>query len=129
MANTNPPNDTRFRSTEKPELSLAEVETRLKFIQLQRLEREEAAVQEELENQVKSRQAGIDSVRQKMAGEKQKQASCSHLKENGRTHLAGQKDHSGIIHLICQNCQKHWKGNEIPPGLFPTGESAVGGPH
>lgn len=127
MANS--PNDTRFKSPGQNEPSLADVETRLKLIQLQRLEREEAAIEEEIENQKKSRQAGIDSVRQKMASEKQKQASCSHLKENGRTQLAGQKDHSGIIHLICQNCQKHWRGNEIPPGLFPTGDGSVGGPH
>jgi len=126
MANS--PNDTRFKSPGQPDTSMAEIEERLKLIQLKRLEREEAAIEEEIENQKKARQAGIDSVRQKMASEKQKQASCSHLKENGRTQLAGQKDHSGIIHLICQNCQKHFLGNQIPPGLFPTGDGAIGGP-
>ena len=127
MANS--PKDTRFKPVTAAEPSLADVEVRLKLIQLQRLEREEAQIEEERSNLEKARQAGIDSVRQKMAAEKQKQALCSHRKENGRTQLAGQKDHSGIIHLICQNCQKHWKGSEIPPDLFPNGDGQVGGPH
>ena len=129
MANPNQPNDTRFKTPTPIELSANDIEEKLKLIQLKRAMREEAAIEEEIDNLAKSREAGIVAIRQKMEGEKQKQAGCSHLKENGSTQLAGQKDHSGIIHLICQSCQKHFAGNQIPPSLFPNREGAIGGPH
>jgi len=129
------PNDTKFKPAVKSpaqdpdNYNVDALEKRLKLIQLQRLEREEALLAEADKALIQSRQAGIDSVKMKMANEAAKQRGCSHLKENGRTHLAGQKDHSGIINLICQGCQKHFKGDQIPAGLFPTGDGAVGGPH
>lgn len=134
--NTPPSNDTRFKP--KPALvspaqdpdnfDIDNLEKRLKLIQLQRLEREEALIAEAETAKIIARQAGIDSVKSQMAQAKAKQANCNHLKENSRTHLAGQKDHSGIINLICQRCQKQFIGNQIPPHLFPNSEFAIGGP-
>lgn len=128
-------NDTRFKSpltspAQDPEnFQMDDLEKRLKMIQLQRMEREELAIAEAEKALITARQAGIDSVKMKMANEKAKQDYCSHRKENQDTHLAGQKDHSGVINLICQGCQKAWRGTEtIPHGLFPTREGACGGP-
>lgn len=139
MANDNTPtnpNDTRFKN--KPALvspaqdpdnfDIDNLEKRLKLIQLQRLEREEAAIADMEKAKIIARQAGIDSVKSQMLQAAAKQANCNHLKENSRTHLAGQKDHSGVINLICQRCQKHFVGNQIPHHLMPTADGAVGGP-
>jgi hypothetical protein len=108
---------------------LEALNTRLKFLEL--AEREEAfkARAEAKEALQKSREAGIESIRNKMAMDAAKQRGCSHLKPNGATNLAGQKDHDGIIQLLCQGCQKTFKGNEIPAGLFPQGDGVIGGIH
>lgn len=126
-------NSTQFKppvqspASDPSNFSMDELEKRLKLIQLQRLEREEALVAEAEKSAIIARKAGIDSIRMKMASDAARQNACNHVKENGRTHLAGQKDHSGVINLICQQCQKHWRG-DYPQGLFPTGDGAVGGP-
>jgi hypothetical protein len=56
-----------------------------------------------------------------------KQQGCSHLKPNNTTNLVGQWDGRGVTHFLCQDCQKHWVGGEVPVYLVPP-ESAIGGP-
>lgn len=108
--------------------SIEDVERQLKLLQLRRAMRDEQLLAEQEDSIRKSRDAGIETIKMQMRQAEQNQASCGHLKENGRSNLAGQKDHSGILHLLCQRCQKTFTGNQVPPHLQPMMEH-VGGPN
>ncbi len=135
MANTQTTNtNTQFKppiqspATDPRNFDIDELDKRLKMAQLLKLEKQLAEEAEAERQQEASRKSGIDAVWSKIKNEKLTQDNCAHLKENGHTHLAGQKDHSGIINLVCQRCQKPFKGNQIPHHLFPSREGAIGGP-
>jgi hypothetical protein len=134
--------DTKFKSplispaTNPDNYNLDDVEKRLRMIQLQRMEREEAEIVDAANAKRISREAGHESIKMQMANEAAKQRLCSHLKENGYTHLAGQRNHAGVIILVCQSCQKMFRSDApegskefLPPSLVPTREGSVGGPN
>lgn len=107
---------------------LRAIELEAKRLQLAELRRAVAEREERESLEKAARMAGVDSARLAMKQQAAKEANCSHLKRNGASHLAGQKDHSGVLHLICQYCQKEFVGGEIPTYLYPDMET-VGGPH
>jgi hypothetical protein len=112
-------------------MSLSEMqELELELKKLELIEKKRAfADREERELQAKlGRESGIEATRAQMKNQAAKEAGCAHLKENGRSHLAGQRDNNGVVHLICQGCQKHFIGNQVPTHLQPMHET-VGGPH
>lgn len=136
------PNDTKFKSplispsADPDNFDMEAMERRLKYLDL--IEREENAANkaEAKKALIASRQAGIDAIRLKAAQDAATQRNCSHLKENGFTHLAGQRNHSGVIILVCQACQKMFRSDApeghtefLPPSLVPRREGAIGGPN
>lgn len=85
-----------------------------------------------LQLEAQKRQGRIVITQQK-AEERRQQASCSHLKENGKTYAVGQYDHHGNLNTHCQACHINWyegpdwtndaqyDTNENPNAVHPRG--------
>lgn len=94
---------------------------------LRQLELEEKqrtkAEREELERvQKEARKQNAETMEAKRKEKLMEQEACNHLKENGRTQIVGQRDHSNNTHFFCQRCQKEWvnmQTSDNPKGL-PT---------
>jgi len=127
MAALKPPMNNPQDSGFSPEL-LAQIELETKMLQLQEMKRS-IKEREDAEEQVRlSRQAGVEATKVAMREQAAKQANCPHLKENGRSHLAGQYDNARNLVLICQRCQRKFVNNEAPTHLVQGIMEMVGGP-
>src|SRR5262245_19036764 len=80
----------------------------------------------EAANKQALREAQIAGVKQMLESRALGQAQCPHMKPNFRPAMAGQKDHRGNAHFICQYCQKEY-GNDLPMHLRIPADQ-VGGP-
>ena len=76
---------------------------------------------------VEQRRQGALNLESKRQQEIDRQNSCPHIKPNRATAIAGQRDHSGNIHYVCQLCSKPWTNNELPAWLTPD-PIFIGGP-
>jgi len=103
------------------------MDARLKAIQLAQAEKLLAEEKKREEEQMLVRKNNAIKAEKKRQERVRVQSSCRHVKQNGDTYLAGQRDHQGNVMLICQRCQKLFVNDEIPPGLRPKNER-VGGP-
>lgn len=105
----------------------AEIERRLKYLELQEKEEAFALKQEKKRIELAHRKANALNEENKRRNMEAAQRGCDHRKKNGETYLAGQRDHAGHLHLICQGCMKHFFGPEVPMHLRPDPDR-VGGP-
>lgn len=125
--NKTPKEDKPLLSTELESMSEEAIDLELKKRQL-RKEREKDSLEDEIRNQQlrhrKMNALNMDNQRKKMEA---LQRGCSHLKKNGESYLAGQRDHHGVLHLICQGCMKHFLGHEVPIHIRPDADK-IGGP-
>ena len=80
------------------------------------------------ESEKRAREQNLNDIRNQAVQQKLVQDACQHRKPNNEPSLAGQRDHRGMVHWICLNCQKTWDGKELPMGLGLPAER-VGGPH
>lgn len=55
------------------------------------------------------------------------QNGCPHIKPNRQSAVAGQRDHSGNSHFICQYCAKEYTNGELPAYLA-VDPNFIGGP-
>ncbi len=65
----------------------------------------------------------LKQVQKKAEQEYRNQQACernSHLREDNRTALVGQKDNNHELLLVCQRCQKHYRGMGDAPGALPN---------
>lgn len=88
------------------------------------------ARQEEKERiQQAARDNNIQDVKHKMENDRLIQEGCQHIKPapSRDSAVAGQRDHRGEAHFICQYCAKEWTGTTLPPHLRIPAER-VGGP-
>lgn len=118
---------------------LVDLQRRRELLQIQQLEQQLALNAEALAKQeaIKAegqalRRSTIATLEQGRAARRFAQEHCSHLKENGKTAVGGQRDSHRINHWICQACLKEWTGNDpqtggLPFTLRPDPEK-VGGP-
>lgn len=97
---------------------------RLQLIKLQREEKERAEAEELARN---ARMIGMSALIQERENELQHQQACPHLKPNGQSAIAGQRDHRNHYHWICQYCAKEWYDQEVPLHLR-VDLARVGGP-
>lgn len=100
---------------------------RLALKQLERMEKEEAEVEAKKNQDNEARKRNAKALQSQRENDLLKQKYCAHLKENGRTNLAGQRDHNGVVHLICQRCAKEFTG-QVEYHLQPRAEF-IGGPN
>ncbi len=133
MANNNPPLKTPATTPLSADqisldMDMSELAKYEKYITIKQGLRAEEEREAHLAEERRARDAGIQSTRQKMAQDALNQSMCGHKKENGRTHLMGQRDHSGVLHLICQRCQAPFLGSNVPFDLRPDMDM-VGGPN
>ena len=78
----------------------------------------EAAIEEEQEALQKRRQlAMLEVVKQQIANDAARRNGCSHMKENGKAAIGGQKLQNGHLFLICLHCQQEFDENTLPPAL------------
>lgn len=76
---------------------------------------------------LEQRRQGALALEAKKREEENKQLTCPHIKPNRVTAIAGQRDHSGNTHFVCQLCSKNWTNNELPNWLTPD-SVFIGGP-
>lgn len=118
---------------------LLQLQKRRELLQIQQLEQQLSLNAEALAKQAAAKEEGQALRRSTVAtllkgkeAREQAQRNCSHLKENGKTAVGGQRDSKRINHWICQCCLKEWTGNDqatggLPFNLRPDPEK-VGGP-
>lgn len=110
-----------------------DLDRRLKLLTLAKLERDEQVIQDRLSSMREARKQNAAQLRQRKEIQERNQAACPHLKENGKTNLAGQRDSAGNVLLVCQTCGKDFrisidgKSDPIPRHLIPDARM-VGGP-
>jgi uncharacterized metal-binding protein YceD (DUF177 family) len=105
-------------------LSVSEL---LALRQLQRIEKEDAEKELQEKQNMQMRKENAMAMDRQRKDAMLNQNHCQHLKENGRTNLAGQRDHQRVIHLVCQRCGKEFTG-QVDYHLMPKAE-AIGGPN
>lgn len=79
------------------------------------------------EHDKRARKINLEGIRRVLAEKEDSQRHCPHKKPSGASALAGQRDHQGVEHMICQYCQAAFSGQEIPSHLR-IDPSFVGGP-
>lgn len=89
-------------------------------------EEKEAKNLEARDQQNRLRAAQVSNIKQEKARRENTQRACSHLKENGKTRIGGQKLSNGHVALFCSFCYKEFDETTIPPHLLPNGEH-IGG--
>jgi hypothetical protein len=97
-------------------------------LQLQKLLKETALADAVLENAAAARKQNAINEENKRLMLKRRHQSCSHLMENNKTFLGGQRDHSGHTHYICQFCGAEFDETTVPPMLKPPLMN-IGGPN
>lgn len=123
-----------------PEAELIELQLRREKLHVQQLERQELEAAES-KKKVEDTKAQVLTARKTIAramevgreNRKQVQAYCTHIKENGKTAVQGQRDSHRVLHWLCQACMKEWTGVQpapdgLPFTLHPDPET-VGGPN
>lgn len=55
----------------------------------------------------------IAMIKEQEAMKAARQAACTHVKENGKTAMAGQIHNDGLVHLFCQRC--FWEQKPFAP--------------
>mgnify|MGYP001574483719 CR=1 FL=1 len=55
----------------------------------------------------------------------QRQMDCRHVKENGRSAVVGQVHSDGLVHPLCQRCQKAFTPRKPTHEEMPTGLQTV----
>src|SRR5262249_42866053 len=105
------------------------VQDQLSALLLEKMRREEGERLSAEQQAEAYRQANLAQIRQAMEQKEREQTFCNHMKPNFRSALAGQKDHSGKFHLLCQFCQKEFTDADFLrfPHLKIPGDM-IGGP-
>lgn len=94
---------------------------------LSHLQEQKAEKDEERRARMEAKRQGAIAMENRRKAELAVQEQCSHMKPWGGSAIAGQRDHQGTFHWICQYCAKEWKNNELPVTLrIPL--DRVGGP-
>ena len=77
-----------------------------------------------------ARNAKREEIRAQIALKDFAQASCPHRKPfpSQGSAFAGQRDHRGVTHFICQYCQIEYTGTALPPE-FRISSDLIGGPN
>lgn len=96
-------------------------------LEIAKLQREELGRLEQEEMARKGREIGSQALLKQWEQEKLVRSQCPHLKQNGQSALAGQRDHHNHYHFICAFCAEEWTDNEVPLHLRIPLER-IGGP-
>ncbi len=124
MATKNDPN-TQGYTPDTVSLDWREESARLEYEE--RKERKALADEQKMSHAA-ARKQGHDAIIRQMEMKAAEQAQCSHMKPmNAGPATAGQKDHKGVYHWLCQYCHKEWTGAELPLTLR-IDHNLVGGP-
>ena len=115
---------------------IEEIRNRKELLELQKLEREQKAVDDTIAIQAAARESTLTALASATAEAKAKQNSCPHTKpRNLGTALAGQRTGAGYAVYVCQYCGKEFSHPPRKPEeaitnvhLFPPPEF-VGGPN
>ena len=115
-----------LNSLQQPAVSL---DDQIKQLQLEELQRVRNIRESSERDQRVARDSNVREIAKKLREKEELQAQCPHRKPppSFQSALAGQRDHQGIAHFICQYCQKEWTGSTVPPELRIDG-GQVGGP-
>ena len=119
---------------------LLELQKRRELLQIQQLEsqlRKDAAEQQKIDDaknrELALRRENLKGLEKRRAEKKMAQDMCSHLKENGKTAVMGQRDSKQVHHWICQQCLREFTGNDPSKGGLPYSlqpdPMKVGGPN
>lgn len=114
-------------TSQPQELNKEDLEKAILSLQLERMLEEEAKRQENIRRQMEIRRMSLEALRQAEAQRLAFQEACEHLKQNGESALAGQRDGMGRVILLCQICGKIMDNPTVPPHLRIPAE-AIGGP-
>lgn len=95
-----------------------------------KLQKEQDDEEGRIEELKRQRIASLKNIEQEEAAKKFRQNSCSHLKENGKSRLGGQRMSDGRFFFLCQNCGKEfWSParsqfgeDPLPPHLMIPGD-------
>lgn len=114
---------------EQAQLELLHKQSALYELQAEELIRQKEKRLEEQRVQGAARAQNVTDIAKRLKEDQDRQANCSHRKPapSHESAIAGQRDHSGVAHFICQYCQKQWLGSELPPQLRVPADR-VGGP-
>lgn len=113
---------------EKADLSTEEMQRLLLQIQLQRLLEEEEQRQEHRRRLMEIRRMTLEEMKHSEEQRLLAQERCTHLKQNGESALAGQRDHAGRPFLVCQVCGKLFGPDQPIPYQLRVPAEALGGP-
>lgn len=84
---------------------------------LQELEEKQAKRQQEQELAERLHKRNLEMVTEQIAKKNAEQANCSHLKENGRACVSGQRLQNGNYIFLCLRCQKEFDQTNLPQHL------------
>lgn len=96
--------------------------------QLRESDERESEKKEKIRVEEEQRKQGALNQQKRRDEELLRQSNCAHIKPNRATALAGQRDHSGHIHYICQMCSKLWEAGESPHQSLIPDSLFIGGP-
>ena len=109
------------------DISKEDLEKAILVIQLEDLLTKKQAAEEAVRRQNEIRRMSLEALKQAEAQRVAFQESCHHVKQNGESALAGQRDGLGRTILVCQICGKLMDTSVVPPHLRIPAE-AIGGP-
>ncbi len=94
-----------------------EAEMRRRLLELELADREERQRinLERAAQRQRAREQNARELKKELDKVLHQQATCSHKKQNGNTHVVGQRDHGGNTIFMCQGCQKTWI---VAPGII-----------
>ena len=114
--------------TDDVQLSPDEVRTQKEALELEELKERRAEIKEQRRIQLAARKQNAEQLELSRKQQEAIQSLCPHLKPNGTTAIAGQRDHQHHYIFICAYCSKTFNEHTLPPHLRVPAER-VGGPN
>jgi len=110
-------------------LKLLEKQAELASLQMDELQETRGKRAEAIRIAKVMQEGTIADEKKKAIAVKNHQAGCDHRKPapSHESAIAGQRDHQGVAHFICQYCAQEWTGGELPLSLRIPGDR-LGGP-
>lgn len=103
-----------------------DIQAQLAFLQLKKLQKEEAQQEDEAHQQRQIQLAGAKAAQQTRDNELAAQRGCSHKKERGMTAVVGTRDSKQHVHYLCQRCSKTFTQENV--GELMPDPRTIGGP-
>lgn len=89
----------------------------LQQLLLHKLQKEQAEDAQKEEQRKSLLRRNLQMIQEQIRSKAQEQSECSHLKENNRACVGGQKLSNGHFILLCLRCQKEWDETTFPRHL------------